>query len=89
MTRTTSINENFSKILIFCMFFANRSRELGSATLEMVFVAAGHLDAKVHHGIHCWDYAASTLMITEAGGVVLDTSGLLLLSSLSQLFFFS
>ena len=28
-----------------------------------------------HFGIHCWDMAAGALIVSEAGGVVLDPSG--------------
>jgi myo-inositol-1(or 4)-monophosphatase len=39
-------------------------------------VAAGELDAHFTYGIHVWDIAAGDLIVREAGGVVMDTSGL-------------
>ncbi|WPF65230.1 inositol monophosphatase family protein [Corynebacterium sp. 22KM0430] len=45
-------------------------RCLGSAALELCAVAEGHLDAYYEHGIHCWDYAAGSLIAQEAGAVV-------------------
>lgn len=45
-------------------------RRLGSAALDLCAVAEGHLDAYYEHGIHCWDYAAGSLIAREAGAVV-------------------
>ena len=42
----------------------------------MCMVAAGHVDAYFESGMHCWDIAAGELIVTEAGGVVLDLLGL-------------
>ena len=33
------------------------------------------LDYSPSTGIHCWDMAAGALIVSEAGGVVLDPSG--------------
>ena len=38
-------------------------------------VAAGNTDAYFEAGMHCWDIAAGELIVTEAGGVVLDLLG--------------
>lgn len=43
-------------------------RTMGSAALHMCQVAAGHGDIFFEFGIHCWDYAATSLIVTEAGG---------------------
>ncbi|GCB69914.1 inositol monophosphatase 1-like [Scyliorhinus torazame] len=50
-------------------------RALGTAAVNMCTVATGGADAYYEMGIHCWDMAAATLIVTEAGGVVLDISG--------------
>ncbi|XP_065828515.1 inositol monophosphatase 1-like [Oscarella lobularis] len=50
-------------------------RSLGSAALNMCMVACGSTDAYQEFGIHCWDIAAGTLIVTEAGGIVMDPSG--------------
>lgn len=54
---------------------AHGLRCMGSAALNMCFVAAGEADAYYEFGIHCWDMAAAALVVTEAGGVVMDTEG--------------
>ncbi|GJQ79603.1 hypothetical protein Trydic_g16445 [Trypoxylus dichotomus] len=50
-------------------------RSLGSAALNMAMVAMGGADAGFEYGIHIWDIAAGELIITEAGGIVIDPSG--------------
>uniref|UniRef100_A0A4W3GI26 Inositol-1-monophosphatase n=1 Tax=Callorhinchus milii TaxID=7868 RepID=A0A4W3GI26_CALMI len=50
-------------------------RALGTAAVNMCTVATGGADAYFEMGIHCWDMAAAAVIITEAGGVVLDISG--------------
>ena len=41
----------------------------------MALIASGCADVYYEWGIHCWDMAAGKLIIEEAGGVVLSTSG--------------
>jgi myo-inositol-1(or 4)-monophosphatase len=50
-------------------------RAFGSAALHMVYVAQGSIDAYVEYGLHCWDIAASSVILKEAGGVLLDPTG--------------
>lgn len=44
-------------------------RRLGSAALDLCFVAAGRLDAYYEHGLHPWDRAAGGIIAKEAGAV--------------------
>lgn len=50
-------------------------RRLGSAALDMAYVACGRFDAFYEYGLHPWDCAAGTLLIEEAGGKVTDFNG--------------
>ncbi len=50
-------------------------RRLGSAALDLCYVAAGRLDAYFELSIHPWDIAAAALIALEAGGVVRDIHG--------------
>lgn len=50
-------------------------RDLGSAALELAYVAAGRLDAYWHDGLYPWDIAAGKLLIEESGGSVTDFRG--------------
>lgn len=45
-------------------------RRLGSAALDLCFVAAGRCDGYVERGLHAWDLAAGKLIVEEAGGRV-------------------
>lgn len=45
-------------------------RNLGSATLEWCYLAAGRLDVYLHGGQQLWDYAAGSLILAEAGGAL-------------------
>ena len=50
-------------------------RQLGSAALDLAYVAAGRMDAFWENTLAPWDMAAGMLIIREAGGFVTDRSG--------------
>jgi len=50
-------------------------RRLGSAALDLCYVAAGRLDAYYERGIHAWDVAAGNLILEEAGGTITNYRG--------------
>jgi len=50
-------------------------RRMGSAALDIVYVAAGRLDGFWSISIHPWDVAAAALIVQEAGGVVTTVDG--------------
>ncbi|HEX7393476.1 MAG TPA: inositol monophosphatase family protein [Anaerolineaceae bacterium] len=50
-------------------------RRLGSAALDLCYVAAGRLDGYWEVRLSPWDLAAGALMVREAGGVVTSLSG--------------
>ncbi len=50
-------------------------RQMGSAALNLCYVAAGRLDAFWEPGLNPWDVAAGALMVLEAGGVVTGMDG--------------
>jgi myo-inositol-1(or 4)-monophosphatase len=50
-------------------------RRVGSAALDLAYVAAGRLDGFWEFGLSPWDMAAGALLITEAGGLVGDLTG--------------
>ena len=45
-------------------------RRVGSAALDLCWVAAGRLDAYWEYGVRPWDTAAGALIVAEAGGRV-------------------
>lgn len=50
-------------------------RRLGSASLDLCFLASGRLDAYVERGLKPWDFAAGRLIATEAGAQVAGLRG--------------
>lgn len=52
-----------------------RVRMHGSAALDMCLVANGSLDAGITFSNNPWDMQAGVLMVREAGGSVVDSSG--------------
>jgi len=50
-------------------------RRLGSAAIDLCYVAAGRFDGFWEHALHPWDVAAGALIIEEAGGRVTNLQG--------------
>lgn len=50
-------------------------RRLGSAAIDLCWVAAGRFDGFYEHELHAWDSAAGFIIIEEAGGKVTDLKG--------------
>jgi myo-inositol-1(or 4)-monophosphatase len=62
---------------VFAAFLgrARAVRRLGSAALDLCYVAAGRLDGFWEDRLHPWDIAAGALVVEEAGGRVTDFAG--------------
>jgi myo-inositol-1(or 4)-monophosphatase len=50
-------------------------RKLGSASLDMAYVAAGRCDGFWQRNLNYWDIAAGIIIVKEAGGFVTDFQG--------------
>ena len=50
-------------------------RRMGSAALDLAYVAAGRFDAYWEKRLNLWDVAAGILLVEEAGGTVTDMRG--------------
>ena len=50
-------------------------RKLGSAALDMAYVAAGRCDGFWTRNLNYWDIAAGIILVKEAGGFVTDFEG--------------
>lgn len=50
-------------------------RRLGSAAIDLCWVACGRFDGFYEHSLNAWDSAAGYLIVEEAGGRVSDFSG--------------
>jgi len=49
---------------------ARKLRAMGSAALDLAYVASGRLDAYIEQGVNLWDIAAGIVLVEEAGGVI-------------------
>ena len=54
---------------------ARDTRRAGAAALDFCYVAAGRLDVYYEFGLYPWDFAAGSLIVTEAGGRVGGLNG--------------
>ena len=50
-------------------------RQMGSAALDLAYVAAGRIDGYFEIGLKEWDTAAGSVLVREAGGFVGDIAG--------------
>ncbi|XP_056913294.1 inositol monophosphatase 1 isoform X1 [Takifugu flavidus] len=50
-------------------------RSAGTAAINMCLVASGCVEAYYEIGMHVWDLAAASLIVSEAGGVLMDVEG--------------
>ncbi len=50
-------------------------RRMGSAALDLCWVACGRYDGYFEYKLHPWDFGAGFLFVREAGGVCLDKTG--------------
>ena len=64
-----TIDTNFP-LLQAMIHRVRKCRVLGSAALDMAYVACGRLDAYIETGISLWDIAAGWLLVENAGGAV-------------------
>jgi myo-inositol-1(or 4)-monophosphatase len=49
---------------------ARKLRAMGSAALDLAYVASGRFDAYIEQGVNLWDIAAGVVLVEEAGGVM-------------------
>ena len=50
-------------------------RRIGSAALDLCFVACGRFDGYFEYRLSVWDFAAGALIVAEAGGTCTDIDG--------------
>jgi myo-inositol-1(or 4)-monophosphatase len=67
--------EEYLEILKFLVKNTHGIRRLGSAAVDLAYVACGRYDGFYEYGLNPWDVAAGTLILQQAGGVVSNFSG--------------
>ena len=60
------------QMIKYLKFNARGLRRIGSAALDLAYVAAGRFDAYFEYGLNPWDVAAGTFLVEQAGGRVTD-----------------
>jgi len=68
--------EEYMKCLIHFCKHSQGIRRIGSAAIDLAYVACGKFEAFYEYGLHPWDVAAGILLVREAGGQVSDFSGI-------------
>jgi len=66
---------NYMNCLEYFISNTQGVRRIGSAAIDLAYVACGRFDAFFEYGLNIWDVAAGIVIITEAGGIVSDYSG--------------
>ena len=67
--------EDYLRLISHVLKETHGMRRLGSAAIDMAYVAAGRLDGFFELGLNPWDVAAGALIVLEAGGRVSDFKG--------------
>ncbi|HAD81589.1 TPA: inositol monophosphatase [Candidatus Edwardsbacteria bacterium] len=67
--------EFYCRFLAEFMKLSHDVRRMGSASLDLCWLAAGRTDGYWEYGLKPWDVAAGKLILEEAGGKVTDFSG--------------
>lgn len=66
--------ENLFAVMAYILEHGRGIRRMGSAALDLTYVAIGRLDAYYEASLNPWDVAAGALIVQEAGGIVSDFS---------------
>ena len=67
--------DEYLAILNSLMNKSHGLRRMGSAAVDLAYVACGRFEAFFEHNLKPWDVAAGCLLVQEAGGVVTDFTG--------------
>ena len=64
--------KEYMEVFDFCMKNTQGLRRLGSAAVDLAYVACGRFEVFYEYGLNPWDIAAGSLIVKEAGGHVSD-----------------
>ena len=67
--------EAYMDILKWLMHNSRGVRRIGSAAIDLAYVACGRFEAFYEYSLNPWDVAAGALIVKEAGGSVTDFEG--------------
>lgn len=67
--------ESYMAVFDYAMRNTRGLRRLGSAAVDLAYVACGRFDGFYEYGLSPWDVAGGAFLVREAGGCVTDFSG--------------
>ncbi len=67
--------DGFMEMLKWSMQNTRGLRRLGSAAVDLAWVACGRFDGFFEYGLQAWDVAAGAFLVKQAGGVNSDFNG--------------
>ena len=67
--------DNYIQMFTFLLKNSHGVRRLGSAAIDLAYVACGRFEGFYEYSLHPWDVAAGSLIVKQAGGQVSDFSG--------------
>lgn len=67
--------ENYMNVIKHLLDHTHGMRRLGSAAVDLAFVACGRLEGFFEYNLNPWDVAAGALIVQQAGGTVTDFRG--------------
>lgn len=70
-----TLGEKNCETLKQIFFLCEDIRRIGSAAIELAYVAAGRVDIYLERNLKPWDYAAAIIIIEEAGGIITNYQG--------------
>lgn len=70
-----TLGEKNCETLKQIFFTCEDIRRIGSAAIELAYVAAGRVDLYLERNLKPWDFAAAIVILEEAGGIITDYEG--------------
>ena len=67
--------EGYMEVLTWLMHNSRGVRRIGSAAIDLAYVACGRFEGFYEYSLNPWDVAAGALLVREAGGSVSDFKG--------------
>ena len=67
--------EEYIEVFKHFMKTTHGIRRLGSAAVDLAYVACGRYDGFYEYGLNSWDVAAGAIIVEQAGGILSDFTG--------------